>query len=221
MMRGFIILLCGAVFVLPASARAEAAKKDAPAAKPAEGEAPAAEHPALEPGADFICEADVFYNWKPQDFTPKKILPADPKPKEEEAVVPPPESIREFFTTVGEQGVVEEEVTNRLNVKIPLLQRQAAEHCKQTHQDQTLCVSAKLRAGFEQYNKLDYISRRAMVEAMTADCLAKMGKCLDTEVSEIECHINRSPEVPIEKAGEAGKEAGKDAGKDAGKEKKK
>src|SRR5262245_35972007 len=103
----------------PAAIRAEAPKENKEAPKPgAPGAAEAAPAP-LEPGTDIVCEADIFYNWKPQGFAQKKILPGDATaPAPEDVVAPePPDSIREFFTTAGEQGLVEEEVTNRLNTK--------------------------------------------------------------------------------------------------------
>jgi len=192
----------------------EAAAKDAAAKDAKEGEAPAPDAP-LEPGADYICEVDIFYNWKPAPPKPKKMdkplaggksTASQPTPTPQEETSDKPDNIREFFTTAGEQGLVKDEIINRLNSKIPFYERQASEACKNSHQDQTLCVSSRLRASFEQYNKLDYATRKAMTDGIRSDCEDKLGKCFNTEASEVRCQINRSPEVlpkPPEATGEA------------------
>lgn len=191
-----------------------------PPAKAPEEAVPA--EPPLEPGTDYICEVDIFYIWKPEP-KPKKPLAkptsgkasSEPVEKETPVVL---ENVREFFTTAGDQGLVKEEIINRLSSKIPFYERQASDQCKSSHQDLTLCVSSRLRANFEQYNKLDYATRKAMTDGIESDCAHKLGKCLSTDASEIRCQVNRSPEVPAKPPGEAEAAAG---GKEKEKEKKK
>lgn len=184
----FALLALTPLLIPHEHALAEAAKeKDK--AKPADAAAESGV-PGLAPGTDYVCEVDIFFKWRP-------------RPKKTNGSTPELDPIKDFFTTAGDEGVVEDEVKNRLGTKIPNLERQAMDMCKSIHQDKTLCVAARMRSSVEHYTKLDFTARRAMAEAIDRDCEHKLGKCLGTEASEIRCHLNRSPEVPMPKEGEA------------------
>ncbi len=193
-------ILCLCCLVSIAAAEDKAPAKDGKEAAPAAGAEPAAP-PALEPGANLVCETDISFVWKPIPPPPKPgAIRGSNGPQVDKDEPVEQEPVEDFFTTAGEDGVVEEEVRNRLAGKIPQLQRQAIESCKILHENQTLCVSAKLRANFEQFNRLDFLSRKAMVEAISGDCEKKGGKCISAEYSPVKCHINRFPDVLPQKA---------------------
>ena len=197
----FGILACAVSLLLcvhNAAAQNKAPAKEAPADA-------AAVAPGLEPGTDYVCEAEIYYIWKPAPPPPKPGVPD---------TEPPAENTKDFFAMAGDQGLVEEEVKNRLNTKIPQMQQQAMSQCVELHQDQTACISSKMKIGFAQISRLDFAARRAMADAISNDCERQLGRCLSTAVSEPKCHLNRPPDMPVAApAAEAGKAPAKDAKK--------
>ena len=202
----------GAKAAPAAEAGKDAEKKDAASA---EGEAaPEGAPEPLGAGEDYLCEVEIYYTWTPTPKPgptgativgkPKKSIDAEPKEE------PLADTRREFAGIVGENGVVEAEVKNRVVTRIPQAQLDAVDKCKLEHEDRTGCVTAKLRRGFENYNRLDYAGRQALLEALSHDCDSKLGSCGPSEVSEVVCSVNRSPDAapPEKKTEEEGKADG-------------
>jgi hypothetical protein len=193
-----VLLSALACVAVSSTAWAEAAKEEAKA-QPAEAAPQAGLVPG--PGADIICEADIFFSWK--------LSP--PKEKENAAnntqAAPEndddSEAVKEFFSSAGEEGLVEEEVRNRLSAKLPQMQQEAMKFCVSAHQDQTGCISSKIRLNADQYSRLDFVARKAMIDAINNDCEQSLGKCLSTETGEMKCRINRPPDVPAQAAASA------------------
>lgn len=191
-------------------------KKEAGGAAPAGGEP---SPPPLEPGADYLCQADVFYVWKPAPPAPEGVPTGagnqahlGAEPAEESG-----ESRREFALVVGETGLVQDEVKNRVSSRIPIAQLEAVQKCKAEHEDRTSCVTMKIKRGMDNYTRLDFGARKAMLDAMNHDCENNLGVCGNSEVTEITCMVNRSPDAvlpkPVEAAAGGKGEGGKDAKK--------
>lgn len=195
-----------------------------PAAKDKKDGAPAAAAEAtptpLEPGADYLCQADVFYVWKPAPPAGEGAMAAaggnghlGAEPSADDSN----DSRREFALVVGETGLIQDEVKNRVAARIPIAQLEAVQKCKLEHEDRTSCVTQKMKRGMDNYTRLDFGARKAMLEAMNHDCESNLGTCGNSEVTEISCLVNRSPdflppkpEAPAaDKKGENGKDAKK------------
>lgn len=164
----------------PDKAGAEAAHTD-----PAPGE-PA----ASEPGADIVCEAAVSYSWKRRPLPP----PPNARPSREESA-PAPEPTTEFFTTVGEQGIVEADTKSRVTNKLAMAQSQALDECRKLHESQAGCVTDKLRKTAPDYSRLDFAGRKAILDSITADCTFNLGTCLSASAGEVTCRTNRPPDL--------------------------
>ncbi|MFN8389821.1 MAG: hypothetical protein U0136_05990 [Bdellovibrionota bacterium] len=182
------------------------APKNAPAEKAASPSP--TKSPELEPGSNVLCEVDVFYTWKPA-------------PRKDDQEAEPPAPVKDFYITAGEEGLVEEEVTNRLTAKIPQFSQQALQLCASVHQDQTLCVTSKLKANNAHYEKLDFVARRALVEAINLDCQEQAGECIGAEVSDVKCRVNRPPDLQPQPSPGAADAAPADKAKDGKDAKKK
>jgi len=193
-------LLAAPLITLPTAVFAEEKKEPPKEGAPAEAEAV-----VLEPGSDYVCQSDISYTWRP---SPPPLPKPDPsvRPQTVPTPAPPPEPVKEFFTAAGEQGMNEKEVRERLIGKLPEIRRQASDACRSAHQDFSVCVSSRLRATYDQYVKLDFAARRAMIDAIDVDCQQRMGTCLSDEASEVRCYVNRSPDAVPKVEAEAGKE---------------
>ena len=145
----------------------------------------------LEPGADFVCEAKVSYTWKRRPTPP----PAGTKPGREDPPPAPIEPTTEFFTTIGEQGIVEQDTKLRVASKLESAQAQALEACRKTHESQAGCVTDKLRKTSPDYSRMDFAGRKAILESINADCVFNLGDCVAAAASEVICHTNRPPDL--------------------------
>ncbi len=187
-MRKFTIGFCASLscFVLPELAAAE----DKPAAEPAaEHAATGAAAGAIEAGADYVCEAQVSFTWKRR---PPPPLP-NARPSKEEA--PAIEPTTDFYTTIGEQGIVEADTKSRVAIKLATAQAEALNECRKRHESQAGCVTDKLRKTATDYARLDFAGRKTILDSVNADCTFNLGTCLSASASEIQCRTNRPPDV--------------------------
>lgn len=170
-------------------------------------DAPVSTAEPLTEGSDYLCESSVYFTWQPNPPPVHK-----PEPGADATPPPPPEARKEFALTVSEQGMIQALVESRLKARIPAAEAQAVRICKTTHESQSSCVSGKLEQNKRQYAELDYAARRALLEAITADCKALLGRCLTSESTPVKCVVNRPPsqrDVPKPTEGEKAKEKGK------------
>ena len=147
----------------------------------------------LEPGSQVICESDIFFSWAPEHSLQATENSDAAAPDDSSA-----EPIKDFYITIGEDGLVEEEVKNRLETKIPQIKQEALDFCTNQHQDQTNCVTVKLKASAEKYSRLDYIGRRTMIEAINTDCEHHIGRCLSSAATDVKCRNDRLPDLPVQ-----------------------
>lgn len=149
--------------------------------------ATATEAPAL--GSETICESDIYYYWKLKPLpTPtnsaKKPAEATPTPEMPDNKV--------LYQTVGEHGETETDVKNKLAAKITASLRDANEDCRNAHQDQTSCLTKKIKSQNELLGKIDFATKNKIISAMTDDCKNELGSCGKIESSEIRCYLNKA-----------------------------
>lgn len=179
-----ITLLLLFFLIIPSSAIAE---EKAPATKAAT-ETPATEPPPL--GSETVCEVDIYYSWKP-----------NPPAKKEKEKNPEPVVIAEtkvLFQTIGEQGLNEKDIKNKLATKITLTQKQALEECGGLHQDQGQCLTKKIKPQQELLGKMDFATKNALLAATIADCQSEQGSCGKIETSETRCYLNKPEKLNAE-----------------------
>jgi hypothetical protein len=164
------------------------AEKSEELAEPAEK--PPAEDP-LEPGAEYQCESEISYIWTKISVVRKK----DTKSGKEETAFEAGVTDEEFFATVGETGQVKTEVAHRLNVKLPSIQDEAMNHCRQTHQNLTGCTGSGLDISINDYSAMDFELRKKLLASIKERCDNVFGLCIDTRSTPVKCHISRSPDV--------------------------
>ncbi len=197
--RSAFIVLFSVCLIFLASTQSFAqdeANKDA--AAPATAPAP------LEPGSDFVCEAQVTYNWR-------KRTPVLPKGSKEPAPTPY-DPIKVFFATVGERGTIEADVKERVTGILEKTKEEAQIDCKSVHENQTGCVSRKMRENSDGYSRMDFSARRSFLDAVKSDCEEAFGNCLNSEASAVLCRV-RKPSDIAPKPPEAAKDTAKDKGK--------
>lgn len=158
----------------------------------------------LEAGSDYVCEATVHYSWKKQaPATPP--APGDKAPAPLQQLKDEQSSKKEYYTTAGEQGQVEAEVKARLESKLPALEREALDECRELHQNISRCLDTRLAKERLELQRLDYATRKAAQENILKTCQAQAGQCEGTEVSAIACRIERPSDLPKAEASEAPK----------------
>ncbi len=187
--RFYLCASLSCLLALPSAVVAE--DKAAPPAEAAAAHADPAHTAAApnEPGADIVCEAAVSYSWKRRPVPP----PPNARPSREESV-PPAEPTTEFFTTVGEQGAIEEDTKTRVANKLAFAQAQALDECRKLHESQAGCVTDKLRKTAPDYSRLDFAGRKAILDSINADCTFNLGTCINASAGEIACRTNRPPD---------------------------
>lgn len=208
------LLLPAALLLTPliyASSTWAADKEEKTAEAPTETSAPPE---AAGEGANFICEADVFFSWK---RTPPPRTTTDAQGKTVPVAVDPEllKPIEEFFTKVGESGKIENDVRNRLATRLGGVELQARRSCEELHQDRVSCVSRNLRTTKSDYQLLDFAARKALLSSIERECEDNTGVCLSTRTGAITCFLNTPPDAAA--AGAAGGESAKESDKKKGK----
>lgn len=148
----------------------------------------------LPAGSDYLCQTDVHYNWRPHP--PKKKGGESAGTSGSPADGAEEEPVRKEFALSGtEQGLIQALVEARLKARIPTLQSQAMAACKAAHEGEAGCIASHLEKHQRQYAEMDYSSRRALLDAIAADCRATSGNCVGAEAGPIQCAQNKPPEL--------------------------
>lgn len=207
----FVSALC--LNPTPTAAQDKAKTEKAAEKSETAGETPQADDP-LEPGAEHQCESEISYIWTRINVVKKK----DPKSGKEEMVYEAGATDEEFFATVGETGQVKTEVAHRLDVKLPSIQDEAMNHCRETHQNLTGCAGSWLDSSNNDYLAMDFELRKKLLASIKERCENLFGLCIDTKATSVKCHISRSPDV---KKAVSGKDPASDKAADKSKTKEK
>ncbi len=174
---------------LSASSLASAAD----AKKPAGGkDAAEAAKPAEPPPNQFgsICQAEVHYYWRligVPKATPRGVTTAGARP--------PVDPILAYYTTLNEQGKVEDDARARLASRLNSARGAALDSCKEEHESAAGCIERRLTKVSRTYTSVDYASRQLMMKSVVDDCHASLGVCLTAEVSPVKCWNDTPPEV--------------------------
>ena len=206
-----LLLAVSIVVVLPNTALAQ--KKGKGKSKKADAEAAVDSEGASAPviRSEFVCESNVFYSWSRIEEVPSE----DGTPPTKRRLDP----VEEFYVTVGQSGSDEIDTKNKLYARLPSAEAEALAHCRRRHQEASRCVAAHLRQISDEYQKMDFASRRAMLDTITGDCREQSGACTETRSSEIACYENAISGISPAGAGE-GAEAAADEKKGKSKKKK-
>ena len=135
---------------------------------------------------EITCSADVVFTWK---RTPPQQLQINEQGKQT-TVTPDPSvlsPIEEHYTRVSETGYVEEELKNRVAMKVPPAAILARRACEELHQEESSCISRKLRTNQSDLQLLDYGSRTALRKSIERDCAANKGICLEIKSTPVVC----------------------------------
>jgi len=139
--------------------------------------------------ADFSCASEVSYKWK--------------KNGEEE--------IKTYWTKVIEKSATEPIARQVLDNSI-LKEKQLAEKaCKREHENLANCMASQFATKSAVLANLNFQARRALEEAISADCKAQQGVCVDSSASEVKCEEQKAAEPEAEKDAKAGEKGEKPA----------
>ena len=151
--------------------------------------------------AEFICTADVGYNW--------------------ERVTDQKKNTKEKLQTIVEQlvasGETEEIARERAQITAPPLLRKVEQTCLEDHQDIATCISTKLSRITSVLATLSFNARRNLEDGIKADCDKQQGECCKSFMTELKC-IKKIEQLDV--AREDSTKKGKDKGKAKGKKKK-
>lgn len=196
------LFLIAFVFIMPSTLLA-ADKKDS---KGAVASAPA------EVGAPVInCQLEISYKWKRRPPSPHEAQPA--KGGRQPSLVPTPDpELYQSFTVLAEilrdSGKDESDVKESLANQVVAAKSRATKQCQETHQTPGMCLAKSIGAMGDQFDRLDFESKRAIRNQLVADCDTDAGVCLNVAAGEITCKT-QVVAVPPAEAPAAGKDAKK------------
>lgn len=173
---------------------------------PSTEQTPTPQQPTVSPYG-LVCELDVFYQWQERP-APKPALAAGHRGPNPPPATEPPAELRKFetfYSRIGEQGMVEAEVRKLLHAKSAAAQAEALRRCEADHQDETGCITRKIKSITSVYGSLDFKTRNSMLSAAEKDCQETIGDCLGTREGEVLCFQNIAPEAPAPPAKPGGK----------------
>jgi hypothetical protein len=194
-------IVCLIVVSLPVPASAQ--EKAAPPPEPAQVQAGL--DVSGQPGVDITCQSDVLYTWRrviKNEQNDQKNQAAPPPPQEE----PAPSEV--FYVTLGENGLIENDVRTRLTSRLAAIKAQALTYCKNMHEDRSGCIISRLKSQPKDYAVMDFSARKTLLAAIEGDCANDTGICLSSESKEIRCFVNKPPDMGVSKT--EGTEAKKD-----------
>ena len=145
--------------------------------------------------AEFACTAAVSYQWKKEGQEPRSVV----------------------WSELSVKAEREEDAKAKLSEQAARELPRARAACAKRHEDLTGCISAKFSAQSSLMAGLSFSARKAVEEAINADCKALQGGCMEAAVAAPACVERKAPEA----AGEGKEdEKGKDGADDKKKKKK-
>ncbi len=142
--------------------------------------------------AQTTCKAEVSYKWKSS---------GEAKEAQEATV---------YFGGVEGAGADEVVAKAKLTEESSVLKVKALDACRRDRENLTGCITAKFATSAQALQSLSFSARKALEEAISADCKKSQGSCLDATVSEPAC---QSAAVAPEGTPEAEDGKKQDAGK--------
>jgi len=153
----------------------------------------------LNPGEQFNCSVDIFYQWTPDTRADKvsSELESDKTTVKEDPA--PPTEVKEFYLSLVERGKQGPATKSQLQQRIEKASAEALSHCRNSHSS-SKCIEEKLRSSNTQYQLMDFQGKKTLMKSITDSCDAIAGICKGASNSEIRCEIFSSPDTPIAKA---------------------
>ena len=134
--------------------------------------------------AEFNCQTDVSYKWKPE---PSEKNNKDQKPQknpEPEKEMPDQEV---FYSSVSVTGSDEAAAKSLLAPRTQDSKAAAMRKCQDEHQNVGRCFSTKLTGAATILNTASFTARKLLEESMMNDCKSVSGKCGEVLSSEPKC----------------------------------
>jgi hypothetical protein len=162
--------------------------------------------------SEFRCETKIGYT---VEFAPKDLKPtADTSASKNDAPAPTGSSLPSRESTI-QLAVVEAKGADEAAAKAALqkasvrqLERVRGE-CRKRHENSASCIASKFDVTGPTIRGLDFSARKAVEEAIKADCETQRGTCKKVEATEAVC-----AEIVVAAAASVSPEAGAEAGKD-------
>lgn len=126
--------------------------------------------------AEFVCRADVSYQWK--------------REKEETALTVP-------FSRIEARGKDEAAAKAGIAEQVVREKTRASEQCRQNHENTAGCVARKFELYGVSMHTLGFSGRKKLEEAITSDCAAAQGLCVESAAGDPVCTeiVEAAPEA--------------------------
>jgi hypothetical protein len=139
--------------------------------------------------ADFDCRSELSYKWKKE---------------ETEQVVQ--------WSTLMQAAATEEVAKQKLSDMIIVERSRVMDACRKVHENLAGCIAGKFSAISRTYQTVGFTARKAIEEAVHADCSAQQGTCLESTTTPPKCDERKiEAETPPEEEHAADDKKGKDA----------
>jgi len=135
--------------------------------------------------ADFACRATVSYQWKKEGGEPQSV----------------------FYSEAAGSAATEEEGKRLVMELLRKENFKAREACAKRHENLSGCIAAKFEAEASLLSRLGFSARKALEEAIGADCRAAQGTCLDAPPPEVICQEQKAGAAEDKTSAEKGKES--------------
>ena len=111
-----------------------------------------------------------------------------------------------FYGELRAKGA--DEISTKAKIETDILKNKAKalERCKNQYENTAGCVQGKLSASAGVFQSSTFSARKALEDALLADCKKQQGTCREVKSSEIKCTVIE----PTPTAGAAGKDGKKD-----------
>ena len=158
--------------------------------------------------AEFACRSEISF--KVQSASqPVSATPDASKSQNGGKVEPPvPAPEREvFFTAIEEKGDSEENAREKVQRKVPQEKERAIKFCTSNYENVAGCLASKYASMDSVIATLDFKARAELQKAISSDCRAQSGKCLDAKASDPKCSELQAPKEAAAADAGKGKEA--------------
>ena len=125
------------------------------------------------------------------------------------------EGRKTYFSTIEAKGESEPAAKEALAKLVAPAQEKAMAQCRKSYENNAECLAVKYKSLESLLQSLDYKGRAELQKAITSDCAAQSGKCVEASAGETKCHEVVAAAAGSEEAKAEGGEAAKDAGKGA------
>lgn len=109
-----------------------------------------------------------------------------------------------YFGELKAKGLDEAATKLKLEAEVLKAKAKALERCKLQYENTAGCLQAKLSSAAGVFQSASFSARKALEEALLADCKKQQGSCKEVKASEIKCSV-LEPTPAAEEKGAADK----------------